>query len=598
MKKSVISMFFVVLLLLVAACDGGAAKNDAENIGGDIDYEEAEPGEPGDSGYYDNGDTGSDPDYDGGYDNGDTGSPYEPGDPAEPGYEDWETDDSEMSGAEPTEEPEPGDLIENEWVETAAENTSTFSIDVDTASYTLIRNYLMNYNQMPPKDRVRIEEMVNYFDYDYPQPEEGRPFSVTMEMADSPWRSDTKIVMFGLQGKQLAANEIPVQNLVFLIDVSGSMYGDDRLGLLKKSFKKLVEKLNKDDKVSIVTYASGTGVVLDSVSGDKKDEILAAINNLEAGGSTAGAAGIQLAYELAEKNYSKDANNRIILATDGDFNVGIYDTSELVSYIETERNKGIFLTILGFGMGNYQDDRMEQLSNAGNGNYFYVDNERESDKIFTYDLMGTMFTIAKDVKLQVVFNPAKIAKYRLIGYENRVMANEDFNDDTKDAGEIGSGHRVTAFYEVFLTTEKPAETPEPDTDPEEGEEPGEGEEPAEGEPAEGEPAEGEPAAEPESEFGEDDFIILKMRYKEPDEDISKYMDTVMTSANIFAEMSQNMGFASSVAEFGMLLRDSKFKADSSYDSVLKRAKANIGKDTFGFRGEFLEMVERAKTLSR
>ena len=584
MKKSVISMFFVVLLLFMAACDGGLAKNAAADIG--------------DDGYYESGDTGS---YNDNYDTGDsnapypedsadTGSSYEPGAPAdqtEPGYEDWETNDGEMSGDDmPAEEPKPGELIENEWVETKTENTSTFSIDVDTASYTLIRNYLMSYNYMPPKDKVRIEEMVNYFDYDYPQPEEGKPFSVTMEMTDSPWRSDTKLVMFGLQGKMLEPDKVPAHNLVFLIDVSGSMYGDDRLGLLKKSFKKLVEKLDKDDKVSIVTYAGNAGVLLDSVSGDKKDEIISAIENLEAGGSTAGAAGIKTAYELAEKNYSKDANNRIILATDGDFNVGIYDTNELVSYIETERNKGIFLTILGFGMGNYQDDRMEQLSNAGNGNYFYVDNEREADKIFTYDLMGTMFTIAKDVKLQVVFNPAKIAKYRLIGYENRVMANEDFNDDTKDAGEIGAGHRVTAFYEVFLT-EKPAETPETETEPEEG-----------GEPAETDPDEGEsePAAEPETVFGEDDFLVLKMRYKEPDADISKYMDTVMTSANIFAEMSQNMGFASAVAEFGMLLRDSKFKADSSYDSVLKRAKENIGKDTFGFRGEFLELVEIAKSL--
>ena len=581
MKKSVISMFFVVLLLFVAACDGSATKAD-----GDI----------GDDGYYESGDNGG---YNDNYDTGDsnapypedstdTGSSYEPGaDPAEPGYEDWESSDSEMSGddmpTEPAEEPAPGDLIENGWVETATENTSTFSIDVDTASYTLIRNYLMKSNYMPPKDRVRIEEMVNYFDYDYPQPEEGKPFSVTMEMASSPWNKDNKLVMFGLQGKALDPDKVPAHNLVFLIDVSGSMYGDDRLGLLKKSFKKLVEKLDKDDKVSIVTYAGSAGVLLDSVSGDKKDEIISALDELEAGGSTAGAAGIKTAYELAEKNYSKDANNRIILATDGDFNVGIYDTGELVSYIETERNKGIYLTILGFGMGNYQDYRMEELSNAGNGNYFYVDNERESDKIFTYDLMGTMFTIAKDVKLQVVFNPDKIAKYRLIGYENRVMANEDFNDDTKDAGEIGAGHRVTAFYEVILTEKKPAETPETETDPEEG-----------GEPAESDPEE----SESESEFGEDDFLVLKMRYKEPDQDISKYMDTVMTSANILAEMSQNMGFASSVAEFGMLLRDSQFKADSSYDSVLDRAKANIGKDTFGFRGEFLELVERAKTLSR
>ena len=577
-------MFFVVLLLFVASCDGGFSSEAKNDIG--------------DDGYYESGDTGS---YNDNYDTGDsnapypedsadTGSSYEPGAPAdqtEPGYEDWETNDGEMSGDDmPAEEPKPGELIENEWVETKTENTSTFSIDVDTASYTLIRNYLMSYNYMPPKDKVRIEEMVNYFDYDYPQPEDGKPFSVTMEMTDSPWRSDTKLVMFGLQGKMLEPDKVPAHNLVFLIDVSGSMYGDDRLGLLKKSFKKLVEKLDKDDKVSIVTYAGNAGVLLDSVRGDKKDEIISAIENLEAGGSTAGAAGIKTAYELAEKNYSKDANNRIILATDGDFNVGISNTSELVAYIETERNKGIFLTILGFGMGNYQDDRMEQLSNAGNGNYFYVDNEREADKIFTYDLMGTMFTIAKDVKLQVVFNPAKIAKYRLIGYENRVMANEDFNDDTKDAGEIGAGHRVTAFYEVFLT-EKPAETPETGTEPEEGEEP-----------AETDPNEGgsEPAAEPETEFGEDDFLVLKMRYKEPDADVSKYMDTVMTSANILAEMSQNMGFASAVAEFGMLLRDSKFKADSSYDSVSTRAKANIGNDPFGFRGEFLEMVDRAKSL--
>ncbi|MBQ4438315.1 VWA domain-containing protein [bacterium] len=584
MKKSVISMFFVVLLFFMAACDGGSAKNAA-----DI----------GDDGYYENGDTGS---YNDNYDSSDsdygadTGSNApNPADPGDTGYEDWESTDGEnyeetdpadtAPSPEPAEEPEPGELIENDWVETATENTSTFSIDVDTASYTLIRNYLLKSHYMPPKDYVRIEEMINYFDYDYPQPEEGRPFSVTMEMADSPWNKDTKLVMFGLQGKMLDPDKVPAHNLVFLIDVSGSMFGDDRLGLLKKSFKKLVEKLDKDDKVSIVTYASGVNTLLDSVSGDKKDEIIEAIENLEAGGSTAGYDGIQRAYALAEKNYSKDANNRIILATDGDFNVGISNTAQLVSYIEEERNKGIYLTILGFGMGNYQDDRMEQLSNAGNGNYFYVDNERESDKIFTYDLMGTMFTIAKDVKLQVVFNPEKIAKYRLIGYENRVMANEDFNDDTKDAGEIGAGHRVTAFYEVIFAEKKPAETPETDPETEEG-----------GEPAETDPNEDDPAAEPETIFGEDDFLVLKMRYKEPDQDISKYMDTVMTSANILAEMSQNMGFASSVAEFGMLLRDSKFKADSSYNSVLSRAKANIGKDTFGFRGEFIELVEIAKSL--
>ena len=266
MKKSVISVLFVVLLLFVASC-GSASKNADGDIV-DSDYYDAADTE--DSGYYENGDAEYDPGYNGEYDSGDTGAPYEPGDSVDSDAGDWETNDSEYDGTNPTEQPEPGDLIENEWVETKVENTSTFSIDVDTASYTLIRNYLMTYNQLPPKDRVRIEEMVNYFEYDYPQPEEGKPFSVTMEMADSPWRSDTKLVMFGLQGKQLAANEIPVQNLVFLIDVSGSMYGADRLGLLKKSFKKLVEKLNENDKVSIVTYAGSAGVVLDSVSGDKK----------------------------------------------------------------------------------------------------------------------------------------------------------------------------------------------------------------------------------------------------------------------------------------------------------------------------------------
>ena len=593
MKKLLISMLLLVLLLFLVSCGGdNSLSKTAESDDNSSYYEAADTGDSTpqneDTGYdngYDYGDTGSNGAYDGqgdgGYDSGDSGY-------YDDNADNYNSGDYECDTESPYEETEIGELIENDWVETATEKTSTFSIDVDTASYTQIRNYLMNYHYMPPKNIVRIEEMVNYFDYDYPQPEEGKPFSVTMEMADSPWRSDTKLVMFGLQGKIPEGAERVHSNLVFLVDVSGSMSSSNKLPLLKKAFKKLVEKLDKNDKISIVTYASGVSVVLDSVSGDKKDEINAAMDSLVASGSTSGGEGLQKAYKLAEKNYSADANNRIILATDGDFNVGMTSTEELVSYIETERNKGIYLTILGFGMGNYQDDKMEQLSNAGNGNYFYVDSEKEAEKIFTYDLMGTMFVIAKDVKLQVVFNPAKIAKYRLIGYENRVMANEDFNDDTKDAGEIGAGHRVTAFYEVFLT-EKQAETPE---NPEEN---GETEE---GEPEEPAPDEGEPSAEPGVTFGEDDFLLLKMRYKEPDEDISKYMDTFMTSANIKTEMSLNMGFASAVAEFGMLLRDSKFKADSSYDSVSQRAQANIGNDPFGFRGEFLEMVAKAKSLDR
>ena len=587
MKKSFFSAILMVFLLFLMSCGSSSDKADLDNEIYEGDGYGDSYNDTTDTGYY--GDS-ENTDYDSGYydDSTDTGSAdYDPNEPAPADTGSDEEDET------PSETPAPGDLIENDWVETSVENTSTFSIDVDTASYTLIRNYLLNSHYMPPKNQVRIEEMVNYFDYKYPQPEEGKPFSVTMEMADSPWRSDTKLVMFGLQGKSLSEDEIPAHNLVFLIDVSGSMSGSSRLGLLKKAFKKLVEKLDGDDRISIVTYASGVKTVLDSASGDDKETIISAINSLVASGSTSGGDGLKRAYALAEKNYSSDANNRIILATDGDFNVGMSSTEELVAYIETERNKGIYLTILGFGMGNYQDDKMEQLSNAGNGNYFYVDSEKEAEKIFTFDLMGTMFTIAKDVKLQVVFNPEKIAKYRLIGYENRVMDNQDFNDDTKDAGEIGAGHRVTAFYEVFLTEKSgPAETPENEESPENGENPENTGEPSEGE----EP--GEDTAEPESEFGADDFLVLKMRYKEPDEDTSKYMDTHMTSANVLPEMSENMGFASSVVEFGMLLRDSKFKADSSYDSVLSRAQKNVGEDKFGYRGEFLEIVDIAKELSK
>lgn len=584
MKKFAVMMIFAVFALFLIGCDGDAGDKEDLGVSGNDNYGDTGSYQTGDSGNYDTGDPGSVDTGDSAY--GDSAADSGNADYADTGAgEDAPDAETGDSGEDPNTQHEVGELIENEWVETKTENTSTFSIDVDTASYTFVRNYLMNYNYMPSPNMVRIEEMVNYFDYDYPQPEEGKPFSVTMEMADSPWRSDSKLVMFGLKGKELDPAMTPSHNLVFLIDVSGSMYSDDKLPLLKKSFRKLVEKLDGDDRVSIVTYASSDAVILDSVSGDRKDEITAAIDSLEAGGSTAGAAGIQTAYEIAEKNLNADGNNRIILATDGDFNVGTSSTEELVSLIETERNKGIYLTILGFGMGNYQDYKMEELSNAGNGNYFYIDTEREADKVFTFDLMGTMFTIAKDVKLQVVFNPEKIAAYRLIGYENRIMANEDFNDDTKDAGEIGAGHRVTAFYEVILAEKSAEEKPEaePEEEPEQN--------------AEGEENEVKPE-EPESEFAADDLLILKMRYKEPDEDISKYMDTRMTSENVYETMSQNMGFASSVVEFGMLLRRSKFKENSSYDSVLDRAKKNIGKDKFGYRGEFLEMVERARSLDK
>ncbi len=567
MKKLSVALFVILSFFIFSSCSIGSdslSKSSNETDIGDSgsNNDNYGPGDTGNSGNYDEGNTGNSGETGDTGDTGDTGNSGNTGDSGDTGStdENAETSDDENGNIEGS----IGDLIENEFIETSKENTSTFSIDVDTASYSLVRNYIMNYNQMPSVNGIRIEELVNYFDYGYPQPEEGKPFSVTMEMTDSPWSDDTSIVMFGLKGREIDPEMIPASNLVFLIDTSGSMYDTNKLPLLKKAFKKLVERLSAKDFVSIVTYAGDAGILLDAVPGDEKDKINKAIDGLSAGGSTAGAKGIETAYELAEKNLNEDGNNRVILATDGDFNVGPSSDEELVAIIEDEREKGVFLTILGFGMGNYQDEKMEKLSNAGNGNYFYIDTEKEAEKVFVFDLMGNMFTIAKDVKLQVVFNPAKIEKYRLIGYENRVMPNEDFDDDTKDAGEIGSGHRVTAFYEVILVKEEILRVEE----------------------------------EEESEFSENDYLLLKMRYKEPDEDISKYMDTFMTSGNISDEMSENMGFASSVVEFGMLLRKSKFKENSSYDAVISRAKANIGDDPFGYRGEFLEIVEKAKKLDK
>ncbi|HSW59613.1 MAG TPA: von Willebrand factor type A domain-containing protein, partial [bacterium] len=418
MQKLSIALFVFFALFQFSSCSVSLSdsnskysnESDTGNSGSNNDN--YLPEDTGNSGEYDSGDTGN---------SGNTGNTGDSGNTGDTGDTSSSDESAETSDDESTEqEGSIGDLVENEFIETSKESTSTFSIDVDTASYSLVRNYIMSYNQMPSVNGIRIEELVNYFDYDYPQPQEGKPFSVTMEMADSPWRDDASIVMFGLKGKEIDPEMVPSSNLVFLLDTSGSMYSENKLPLLKKAFKKLVEKLSEKDSVSIVTYAGSSEIILDSVKGDEKETINNALDALTAGGSTAGANGIQTAYELAEKNLNEDGNNRVILATDGDFNVGPSSDNELVAMIETEREKGIFLTILGFGMGNYQDDKMEKLSNAGNGNYFYIDTEKEAEKVFVFDLMGNMFTIAKDVKLQVVFNPEKIEKYRLIGYENRV----------------------------------------------------------------------------------------------------------------------------------------------------------------------------------
>ena len=340
-------------------------------------------------------------------------------------------------------------IYDNEFLMAKDNPLSTFSIDVDTASYSNIRRFLNN-NQLPPKDAVRIEEMINYFSYDYPQPKENEPFSVTTEVAACPWNKDHQLVLIGLQGRNVETANLPPSNLVFLLDVSGSMQDTDKLPLIKSAFRLLVDQLRPQDRVSIVVYAGSSGLVLDSTPGDQKQVILQAIDSLNAGGTTAGGEGIKLAYEIAKKNLMKDGNNRVILATDGDFNVGVSSDGDLIRMIEEKRNDGIFLTILGFGMGNYKDAKMEQLADKGNGTIAYIDNLLEAKKVFVSGLSGTLLTIAKDVKIQVEFNPTKIKAYRLIGYENRMLKKEDFNDDKKDAGEIGAGHSVTALYEIAL----------------------------------------------------------------------------------------------------------------------------------------------------
>ena len=347
-----------------------------------------------------------------------------------------------------------GRIYENNFKNTLQYPLSTFSIDVDTASYSNIRRFIQ-MNRLPPKDAVRIEEMINYFSYEYPVSETRHPFSVTTELSECPWNGHNKLVHIGLKGKTLDNQTTRPSNLVFLIDASGSMSSNNKLPLLKKSFQLLIKSLNHQDKIAIVTYANEAHLVLPSTEASSRKKILSAIHAIKASGSTSGSQGIQLAYDVAQNNYIAKGNNRVILATDGDFNVGVTSTGALVRLIEEKRRNNIYLTICGFGMGNYKDDKMEQISNAGNGNYFYIDTIREAEKVFVNDLRSTIHTIAKDVKLQVEFNPVKVKAYRLVGYENRTMPDEDFNDDTKDAGEIGDGHTVTALYEII-----PAKSPQ------------------------------------------------------------------------------------------------------------------------------------------
>jgi Ca-activated chloride channel family protein len=462
-------------------------------------------------------------------------------------------------------------IYENRFLLALHNPLSTFSIDVDTASYSNVRRFISS-NQFPYKDAVRIEEMINYFSYDYPQPRKDHPFSITTEISACPWNTSHRLIHIGLQGKTLESKTLPPSNLVFLLDVSGSMGQLNKLPLLQKAFRLLVNELGAKDRVSIVVYAGAAGLVLPSTAASQKDTIVAAIERLSAGGSTAGGAGIKLAYKVAQENFIPDGNNRIILATDGDFNVGVSSTSELVRMIEDYRKKGIFLTILGFGMGNYKDGRMEQLADKGNGNYFYIDNLMEAKKVFVNDMRGTLFTIAQDVKLQLEFNPAKVKAYRLIGYENRMLKKEDFADDTKDAGELGAGHTVTALYEIIpygSTEEIPGADDLKYQDNK---------------------------ISPEA-FKNKEILTLKLRYKKPDGEKSKLIVHPLVDNNVvLAKTSDNFKFSAAVASFGMLLRDSEFKGDSSYESILKLARDGKGKDFFGYRAEFVQLVEKCSVL--
>jgi Ca-activated chloride channel family protein len=448
---------------------------------------------------------------------------------------------------------------------------STFSIDVDNASYSNIRRFI-NIGQLPPPDAVRIEEMINYFKYEYPEPRGDHPFSVFAELAGCPWNTKHQLLQVGLRGKSIDKSSLPPSNLVFLIDVSGSMNSPDKLPLLKSAFGLLVNELRPQDHVAIVVYAGAAGLVLESTPGNKKEVIMSAIDNLEAGGSTAGGAGLRLAYKEAEKNFVKGGNNRIILATDGDFNVGESSNGGMERLVEEKRELGVFITVLGFGMGNYKDDKMEIIADKGNGNYSYIDNLQEARRVLVREFGGTLFTIAKDVKFQIEFNPAKVDSYRLIGYENRLLNDEDFNDDTKDAGEMGSGHMVTALYEII-----PAGSGEkiPSVDP----------------------LKYQVSRKNNEENYSDELLTIKVRYKKPDGITSMLLEkSVKNFGEEIEDASDNLRFAAAVAEFGMILRESEFKGSSTLESAAKLAGSARGNDEDGYRSEMIRLINTVKDM--
>lgn len=459
-------------------------------------------------------------------------------------------------------------IAENNFRGARAEPLSTFSIDVDRASYSNIRRFIRQ-GQLPPKDAVRIEELINYFPYAYHAPRGEHPFSVSTEIAAAPWQSEHRLVRIGLQAARVSLENLPPNNLVFLIDVSGSMHAANKLPLLKQSLRLLVNELRSIDRVAMVVYAGRAGLVLPSTPGSDKERILEALDALEAGGSTAGGAGLRLAYKVAQEHHDPRGNNRVILATDGDFNVGVSSDAEMIRLVEQKREQGTYLTVLGFGMGNLKDSKLEQIADKGNGNYAYIDDLLEARKTLVTELGGTLLTVAKDVKIQVEFNPARVKAYRLIGYENRLLANEDFENDRKDAGEMGAGHAVTALYEVVpvgsrtdVTTSDPSLRYQ------------------------------QPRVNTRSNGNE--LLFVKVRYKKPNGSRSMLLEQPVHDSH--RDAGNELRFAAAVAAYGMLLRDSEHRGSASYDMVLRLARSAVGRDPEGYRQEFIRLVEATRSL--
>jgi Ca-activated chloride channel family protein len=478
---------------------------------------------------------------------------------ASPGNEAWNTENYAA-------------IEESRFLPAASNPRSTFSIDVDAASYTNVRRFL-TAGQRPPKDAVRIEEFLNYFRYDYPEPKGDDRFSVTTDLAVSPWAPDHRLLRIGIKGRSIRTDAVPPSNLVFLLDVSGSMQPPNKLPLVKQAFRLLAQELRPQDRVAIVVYAGAAGLVLPSTPGSDKSTILAALDRLEAGGTTAGGAGLRLAYEVARQHFARDGNNRVILATDGDFNVGESSDAAMVQLIEERRDQGIFLTVLGFGTGNLKDSRMEQIADKGNGHYAYVDNLNEARRVFVREFAGTLVTIAKDVKIQVEFNPAKVTAYRLVGYENRALRTEDFADDRKDAGELGAGHTVTALYELVPAGASLAGTGN-DLDSLKYQ---------------------QVRLRPEA-AGTDEWLTVQLRYKEPTGSRSRLLTYPVRIRGRVGEPAGDFRFAVAVAGFGLVLRDSEYRGTATLDQVLELARGAEGRDADGERAEFVRLVESARLL--